>query len=168
VTLALLDAMVERWGIRVGETALRNGLAAARWPGRLELLDGTAVGHRRVLLDGAHNPAGARALARALADLGLRRPTIVFGAMRGKDVRGVLSELAPLDPQLVFTRVRDPNAHDPAQLAETWRRLGRSAQVAADPRRAIEIARGDPVVVAGSLYLVGEVRGMITGTREEA
>lgn len=167
VTLALLDALVERWDIDVGEHALRDGLAAVRWPGRLELLDGRTVGWGHVLLDGAHNPAGARALASALVDLGLRRPTIVFGAMRGKDVRGVLTELAALDPRFVFTSVGDPNAHTPDELAEAWRRLGGRSRTAADPRRALDIAEGDPVVVAGSLYLVGEVRGMITGTSEE-
>jgi dihydrofolate synthase / folylpolyglutamate synthase len=167
VTLALLDALGERWDLRVDERALRDGLASARWPGRLELLDGTHVGHRRVLLDGAHNPAGARALARALADLGLRRPTVVFGAMRGKDVSGVLSELAPLEPQLIFTRVADANAVAPDELARTWRRLGGTGRTAPDPRQALELAAGDPVVVAGSLYLVGEVRGIITGTNEE-
>ena len=86
-------------------------MAAARWPGRLELLEGSRIGLGRVLLDGAHNPAGAAALARALADLGLRRPTIVFGAMRGKKVREVLRALVPLDPRFVFTRVDDPGAH---------------------------------------------------------
>jgi len=166
VALALLDALAERWDIRVGEPTLREGLAAARWPGRLELLDGSAVGHRRILLDGAHNPAGAAALGRSLADLGLRAPTIVFGAMRGKDVRRVLSALAPLEPRFVFTRVADPSAHEPDELARTWKALGGAARVASDPRQALEIADGDPVVVAGSLYLVGEVRGIITGTSE--
>ena len=168
VTLAVIDALVERWDLSVGEAALRTGLAAARWPGRLELLDARGVGQGRVLLDGAHNPDGARALARALADLGLRRPAIVFGAMRGKNIGGVLSALFPLEPRFVFTRVEDPNAHDPEELARAWRRLGGTeARTAGDPRRALDMASGDPVVVAGSLYLVGEVRGMITGTHEE-
>jgi dihydrofolate synthase / folylpolyglutamate synthase len=168
VALALLDALAERWDVSVEEAALREGLAAARWPGRLELLDGHALGKGRILLDGAHNPAGAAALARSLTDLDLRRPAIVFGAMRGKDVRGVLSALAPLAPRFVFTRVADPNAHEPAELARAWEALGGAGRTALDARRALEVADGDPVIVAGSLYLVGEVRGMITGTSEES
>ena len=168
VALALLDALAERWDVRVGEAELREGLATARWPGRLELLDGRVLGKGRILLDGAHNPAGAAALARSLVDLDVRQPAIVFGAMRGKDVRGALSALAPLAPRFVFTRVADPKAHDPAELARAWEGLGTPARWAPDARRALEIADGDPVVVAGSLYLVGEVRGMITGTSEES
>jgi dihydrofolate synthase/folylpolyglutamate synthase len=153
----------------VNEVTLRRGLAEARWPGRLELLDGSRAGVRRVLLDGAHNPAGATALATALADLGLARPTIVFGAMRGKRVRSVLRALAPLDPRFVFTRVADANAHDPANLASAWRRIGGGrSRTAATPGEALATAGGaDPIVVAGSLYLVGAVRGIITGSAEE-
>jgi dihydrofolate synthase/folylpolyglutamate synthase len=169
VALAVLDALRMRWDVEVDEPALRRGLADARWAGRLELLDGSRVGLRRVLLDGAHNPAGGAALARALADLGLRRPTVVFGAMRGKNVRGVLAALAPLEPRFVFTRVADAGAHEPAELAAAWRSLGGgNARTAATPADALGMAEGDPVVVAGSLYLVGEVRGMITGTGEDA
>ena len=128
---------------------------------------GTRLRLGRVLLDGAHNPSGAAALAAALGELGVRRPTIVFGAMRGKDVAGSLRALAALEPRFVFTRVHDPGAHDPAELARTWRRLGGTARVAGDPAEALRVAEGDPIVVAGSLYLVGAVRGMITGTGEE-
>jgi dihydrofolate synthase/folylpolyglutamate synthase len=169
VALALLDGLAERWGIAVPEAALRRGLAEARWPGRLELLDGSRVGLRRVLLDGAHNPAGAEALARALDDLGLQRPTIVFGMMRTKRVHAVLRALASLEPRFVFTRVADPGAHEPEVLARTWRRVsGRRSRTAATPAEALATAEGaDPVVVAGSLYLVGAVRGMITGSSEE-
>jgi dihydrofolate synthase/folylpolyglutamate synthase len=166
VALALLDALAERWDLVVTEDAIRAGLASVRWPGRLELLEWDG---RRVLLDGAHNPAGASALAAALADLGVRRPTIVFGAMRGKKVRDVLRALAPTRPRFLFTRVDDPNAHEPATLASAWRAVsGGRSRTAATPTEALERAGGDPVVVAGSLYLVGAVRGMITGTAEES
>ena len=168
VALALLDAIAARHGIVVDESSVRAGLAAVRWPGRLELLDGSRIGLGRILLDGAHNPAGAQALARALRDLGLRRPTIVFGAMRAKKVHAVLRALAPLEPRIVFTRVDDPGAHDPTGLARIWRRVaGADAETAPTPAEALRRAAGDPVVVAGSLYLVGAVRGMITGIGEE-
>ena len=164
----MIDALAERWGVAIDEATLRRGMANARWPGRLEVLDGSSLGLRRVLLDGAHNPAGAAALARALEDLGVRRPTIVFGAMRTKRVGAVLRALAPLDPRFVFTRVDDPGAHDPQTLARAWRRLsGRRSRTRADPAEALAMADGDPVVVAGSLYLVGAIRGMLTGTAEE-
>jgi dihydrofolate synthase / folylpolyglutamate synthase len=168
VALALLDAIADRWGISASEAAIRAGMADARWPGRLELLDGARLGIGRVLLDGAHNPAGAAALARALDDLGVERPTIVFGAMRTKRVGAILRALAPLNPRFIFTRVDDRGAHEPSTLARAWRRLtGRRARTTADPRTALEIVDADPVVVAGSLYLVGAVRGMITDTAEE-
>jgi dihydrofolate synthase/folylpolyglutamate synthase len=168
VTLGVIDALAERWEVEIDEATLRRGMADARWPGRLEVLDGSSLGLRRVLLDGAHNPAGAAALARALEDLGVRRPTIVFGAMRTKRVSAMLREFAPLDPRFVFTRVDDPGAHDPQTLARTWRRLsGRGSRTALSPGRALAMADGDPVVVAGSLYLAGAIRGMLTGTAEE-
>ena len=169
VALGVIDALAERWAVSVDDASLRRGMATARWPGRLEVLDGAAIGLRRVLLDGAHNPAGAAALAEALDDLGVRRPTIVFGAMRMKKVHAVLRALASIDPRFVFTSVEDPGAHDPATLARAWRSVsGASARTAPDPVAALALADGDPVVVAGSLYLVGAIRGMLTGSGEES
>jgi dihydrofolate synthase/folylpolyglutamate synthase len=176
VALGLLDALVEdaeRRGDRVAldDAAIRRGFAAARWPGRLELLKKTPVGP--VLLDGAHNPAGARALARSLSELGLRRFPMVFGAMRGKRVAAVLRALAPLDPQPVFTRVQDPGAIPPEELLARWRRIDAGGQTALRPEAAIRLAADlrhfpeQPVVVAGSLYLVGAVRGMLRGEEDE-
>jgi dihydrofolate synthase / folylpolyglutamate synthase len=176
VVLALLDALAEdaaRRGIgfRVGESAIRRGFAAARWPGRLELIQDPI--HGRILLDGAHNPAGARALARALQELGVRRFPLVFGAMRGKRVTAVLRALAPLEPRPVFTRVTDPGALEPSSLLRTWQRIGDGGSVSATPQDALTAAAGmrtlpdQPVVVAGSLYLVGAVRGILTGEEAE-
>ncbi len=107
---------------------------------------------------------------------GCARFPLVFGAMRGKRVSAVLRALAPLDPRPVFTAVADPHAHSPEELLRTWRRVipdarGTAAgRVAADPATALSVAadlapvRG-PVVVAGSLYLVGAVRAAMTGER---
>jgi dihydrofolate synthase/folylpolyglutamate synthase len=178
VAVAVLDALRqdgERRGAALrwpDEAALRRGMAEARWPGRMEVLPRTPYG--RVLLDGAHNPAGARALAAALAELGLRDFPLVFGAMRGKRVSAVLRALAPLGPRPVFTAVADRGARAPHELLATWRRgvpSGDRGQMAEDPARALELAAGlarsdQPIVVAGSLYLVGAVRGMLAG--EEA
>jgi dihydrofolate synthase/folylpolyglutamate synthase len=177
VALALLGALTEdaaRRGIgfRVGEEAIRRGFAAARWPGRLEPMQDPV--HGRILLDGAHNPAGARALANALRELGIRRFPLVFGAMRGKRVTAVLRALAPLEPRPVFTRVTDPGALDPSSLLRTWLRIGGGGGgVSATPPDALAAAAGmrtlpdQPVVVAGSLYLVGALRGILTGEEAE-
>jgi dihydrofolate synthase/folylpolyglutamate synthase len=175
VALALLDAIVEdaaRNGVRMAldEKVIRRGFAAARWPGRLELLRATPVGP--VLLDGAHNPAGGRALARALGELGMRQFPLVFGAMRGKRVAAVLRALSPLDPQPIFTRVADPGAMPPDALLERWRRIGSGGRTSSSLEAAVHAAMDlrtapdQPVVVAGSLYLVGAVRGMLRGEED--
>lgn len=176
VALALLDALVEdatRRGARLplDEEAIRRGFAAAVWPGRLEVLTRTPRGP--ILLDGAHNPAGARALARALGELGMRDFPLVFGAMRGKRVSAVLRALAPLQPRPVFTRVEDPGAIRPDALLRRWLRVaGSRGRVGSSVEAALEIAARlrtgpeQPVVVAGSLYLVGAVRGILRGEEE--
>jgi dihydrofolate synthase/folylpolyglutamate synthase len=178
VALGLLDALVEdgaRHGVRLAldEEAIRRGFAAARWAGRMELLHETPIGP--VLLDGAHNPAGARALARALAELGMRGFPMIFGAMRGKRVTAVLRALAPLEPQPLFTRVDDPGAIPTADLQARWRRVAAgTGREAGTPERALRMAAelrrspDQPVVVAGSLYLVGAVRGILRGEEEDA
>jgi dihydrofolate synthase/folylpolyglutamate synthase len=175
VALALLDALVEDAARRgrpfeLTSSAVRNGFARARWPGRLELFETTP--HGRILLDGAHNPAGARALATALAELGVHGFPLVFGAMRGKHVSGVLRALAPLRPRPVFTTASTVGAHRPATLLHRWQRVAGPGSAAETPGRALELAAelrsepGQPIVVAGSLYLVGAVRGMLTGEVE--
>jgi dihydrofolate synthase/folylpolyglutamate synthase len=177
VAVAVLDAVAEdavRRGspIPISETALREGLGRVEWPGRLELLDGRRLALGRVLLDGAHNPAGAAALGRALGELGLRGMPMVFGAMRGKRVHAILRRLAVLDPRPVFTAVDEPGARSPRELLAIWRGLGGRGGRVADElaealRAALELRKHDePILVAGSLYLVGAVRGMLTG--EEA
>ena len=169
---AILDALEAAGIARVDDAARRAGYAGATWPGRMELL---TSGGRDVLLDGAHNPAGAAALAVALEDL---RPhltagpvTLVTASMADKDVDGVIAALASspalADAQVIATAVDLPRAMPAAELADRWRAGrpgGPAPAVAADPGEALDRALGGPpgpVVVAGSLYLVGAVRARL-------
>ncbi len=165
---ATLDALAEAGIATVEPDARRRGYATAVWPGRLELLN-LAEG-REVLLDGAHNPAGAAALAVALDDL---RPhlapgplTLVVASMADKDVDGVVAALgaadALRDATVIATSVDAPRAMPADELAERWRRVPGLGTVSAvpDPLDAVDAALSKPgtTVVAGSLYLVGAVR----------
>jgi dihydrofolate synthase/folylpolyglutamate synthase len=174
---AVLDALAEAGIATVGDDARRRGYAAATWPGRMELV---RAGDRDVLLDGAHNPAGAAALAVALDDL---RPlleggadaapaplTLVVASMADKDVDGVIGALAAATSlrgaHVLATSLDLPRAMPADELAARWRRHGREAGIAAvrsipDATAALDRALAKapgPVVVAGSLYLVGEAR----------
>jgi dihydrofolate synthase / folylpolyglutamate synthase len=197
---ALLDALEGAGIASVPAGARRTGYAAATWPGRLELV--TARNGREVLLDGAHNPDGAAALARALDDLrpflagGHDSPpspvTVVWASMTDKDVEGVLravaasSALAVTDggvtaagdasgpgagPDVICTSVDLPRAMGPDALAAAWRAVmpGVRVRVAPDPAAAVELAINEgrgPIVVAGSLYLVGAVRALLVDDPE--
>ena len=170
---AILDALETAGIATVPDAARRTGYATAVWPGRLELL---AIEGHDVLLDGAHNPAGAATLATALDDL---RPflqpgplTLVTATMADKDVDGVIAALAAstaLDAATVIcTAVSGARAMPAEDLAGHWQAVTgttshRPARVLSrpDPLEALGTAlRGSgPVVVAGSLYLVGVARG---------
>ena len=180
---ATLDALAEAGIASVPPEARRRGYAAARWPGRLEVV---RAGERDVVLDGAHNPAGAAALALALDDLrphltggGTTTPppmTLVMAAMADKDVDGIIRALlasaALRDARVVCTALAVPRAMPASDLAARWRSIAPELAIQAiEPSgRALDTAINDapgPVVVAGSLYLVGDARGRLVDDRPE-
>lgn len=147
----------------VDADAVRTGFAAVRSPGRLEVVPGDMP----VLLDGAHNPAGAEALADVLStELGGRRVVVVLGAMGDKDCAGIVEALLPVTDALVCTQAPYSRAAPPETLAKLARLAGRDAEAHADVATAIERARDlaapdGVVVVTGSLYLVGAARDVL-------
>ena len=150
-------------GVTVGEQEISRGIATARWPGRLELVGG-------VLLDGAHNPDGARALAAALAELYPGVPVeLVFGALGDKDHRGMLAALAGSVRRLHMVAPATPRARSVEDLSGAAAALGLLSDLHASVEEAIDCARkqaddGALVAVAGSLYLVGEARARLRPT----
>jgi dihydrofolate synthase/folylpolyglutamate synthase len=153
--LEILDAS----GIRVPAHAVGAGLADPQWPGRLDtrrLPDG-----RELLLDAAHNPAGAVALASYLLTGGGPPRPLVFAAMRDKDVAGMFTALLPAVGGLVVTRASNARSAEPEALAAYARAIAPGLPIAIEPivEEALAAAwRHSPrIVVAGSIFLLGDV-----------
>jgi dihydrofolate synthase/folylpolyglutamate synthase len=139
--------------------AVRSAIEDVVWPGRLESLRITGID---VIVDGAHNPAGARALAAFVAETFDHRLPIVLGAMRDKDLAGIITALAPAASCFVMTAAATGRAARPDDLVDVAARVapGVHAVTRARPLDAVKTAAGfgAPVLVAGSLYLAGEIR----------
>jgi dihydrofolate synthase / folylpolyglutamate synthase len=140
------------------DAAIARGLAATRWRARLERIE--APGRRPLLVDGAHNPPGALALAAHLDAAGLSGSVdLLFGGMADKDLPAVFAPLAARARRIVLVTPASPRAEGAEALA---RRLGRpeleTAASVAEGLALLEAVGGSvPILVAGSLYLAGEV-----------
>lgn len=144
---------------RVPPAAIETGLARARWPGRLDLrafADG-----RSVLLDAAHNEAGAVSLAQYLRDSGMAPLPVVFGVAQDKDCLAMLEAIAPVASRFVFTQASSPRARQAGELAAVAASVGiaRPLEVRASPREALAAAwrHHQRICVCGSIFLVGDV-----------
>jgi len=153
-----LVALAAARTLGVRDAACREGLARARWPGRFEVL---RARDRIVVLDGAHNPAGAAALAASLTEwFGTTPLTLVFGALRDKDAPGMLAALAPRARRLIFTASSSPRAARPEALRDAAP-AGAAVELAESAPEALALAAREPrtpiLCVAGSLSLLGDV-----------
>ncbi|CCF84898.1 FolC bifunctional protein (fragment) [Nitrolancea hollandica Lb] len=155
--------MLGQRGLLVPERAIRDGLAAVHWPGRLEVVRARPT----IIVDGAHNAGGAEQLAAAIrASFRWRRLTLILGAGHGKDVEGIVRALAPIADRLIVTASRHPRAVPPAWIAAVAS-AGVRASTRVDEAAALDAALhlalaeaecDDLICVAGSLYLVAEAR----------
>lgn len=155
----LLEEVTASGLVSVASGAIRVALEEVVWPGRLEA--GTWQGHP-VLVDGAHNPAGARALQSYLAEAFGRPLPMVVGIMRDKPVDAILAALAPSASHFICTASATSRAAVPSDLVAAAARVAPAvpAVAAASPADALAraVTLGSPAVVAGSLYLAGEIR----------
>jgi dihydrofolate synthase/folylpolyglutamate synthase len=172
LALAAATELRDRFGYRINVEALEQGVRGTKWPGRLEWLT------PQLLLDVAHNPAGAWTLRSAIATLPETQPrTLLFSCLRDKDLREMARILFPLfdsshggDParqrdHLVLAPIPNRRAASLEDLVAVAAELGIPAQAAADPAAALRLAQNltpaDGVIVAtGSVYLVGELRAL--------
>jgi dihydrofolate synthase/folylpolyglutamate synthase len=166
LAVAGIDALRSRgWEISTG--AIRDGLARARWPGRLEVIERNPI----VLVDGGHNPAGLeRALSTVRRLVRGRELVIVFGAMKDKDLPAMLNQLKAMNAPVIFSRIDWHRAAEPDELLRLY---GESAETAPSSGQALERAKERAgkhgiVFVCGSLYLVGEAKAALQQERTAA
>jgi dihydrofolate synthase/folylpolyglutamate synthase len=169
---AVAVAILERWSTSVSHVpteAIVTGLTDCDWPARLEWL---RLADGELLIDAAHNPAGAAALASYLKDTGSRKLPIVFSAMADKDLAGMIGALAPVASAFIATTVPHARARAADQVAAEIRRHagGLPVEAKASPdaavARAFELAHRSPggggrAVAAGSIYLIGPLRARL-------
>jgi dihydrofolate synthase / folylpolyglutamate synthase len=163
---ALLAAAAARV-LGADEGAIRRGLAMAHWPGRFQLIRRSPP----VIVDGAHNPGGARALAASLeAYFPNQRVTFVIGTSEDKDKAGILDPLLPLAGRVIFVAAHHPRSASAESLAAVARSLSAGQGVpvgsAPSPVEALRMALADSltttVCIAGSLFLVGDILSQAT------
>ncbi|MBI4609692.1 MAG: bifunctional folylpolyglutamate synthase/dihydrofolate synthase [Candidatus Rokubacteria bacterium] len=155
------------FGVEVPDAVIRQGLARVSWPGRFQLI-------RRdpwVVLDGAHNPAGAQALAAALDDYfpGVAK-TLIVGISSDKDKAGILKALTSLATRLILTASSNPRATPPEELRALLPPTESQVAMRATVAQALSMAMTPPltpmVCVTGSLFCVADALAKVTGSRD--
>jgi dihydrofolate synthase/folylpolyglutamate synthase len=176
VVVAGVEAL-QRQGLAIPDRALRDALASTRHPGRLETfkveageLAPGATGQTTILVDGAHNPAAARALRSHLDATGWTGFHLVAGFCADKEWREALAQWVPLASSVTAVPVRNPRSLAPEALAQEVRAHGIPCGTASDVTAALNqaAARGaGRILVCGSLFLAGEARAVLTGAPVE-
>lgn len=156
LAVALLDILRQR-GWRLTDAHVRRGLARAKWPGRFQILRTRPA---PVVLDGAHNLEGVRSLVQAwsASSWGRRTATLIFGCLKEKDAAVLAKILAPLAQRVLAVPLAPPRGRSAEELARFWRPftpVEACRDFAEAWRRARQTPRA-PVLVTGSLYLIGE------------
>jgi dihydrofolate synthase/folylpolyglutamate synthase len=156
-----LAEQLRQQGLCISKAAIEAGLQHVHWDGRLELLEYEG---RQILLDGAHNMAGAKTLQDFLRDYEKDVPiTMIFGAMSDKAIAGMAEMLFPFATTVIATRINNPRSADPLVISEAATQLATPSLRAESVTQALTQAlqrtpMNGLICVCGSLYLIGEVK----------
>lgn len=157
-------AALHKAGVAMAYEAVADGLGKVSWPGRFEAMESEGS---ILVLDGAHNPHAAATLAATWREqFGETRCTLIFGAVESKDISGIWAELAGLTGRVIFCKVGTARGLEPcALLAQIDEAERESIECFPDFQQALAAAKTSPapILIAGSLFLVGEARAAIIG-----
>ncbi|RKD23880.1 hypothetical protein BEP19_05490 [Ammoniphilus oxalaticus] len=166
LAVMVLEVLRQYFAVHFELEQLKQGLANARWPGRLEILHNNP----HIILDGAHNIGGVEALRDALQERFAQNKIIVlFSALRDKDVKGMIERLAPLCDEVYITDIEHSRAADPVEIETLFRVTNPklSVHTILDWREALDVwlrsqNDGQSVFLAtGSLYLISKIRAAL-------
>ncbi|MBF0530270.1 MAG: bifunctional folylpolyglutamate synthase/dihydrofolate synthase [Deltaproteobacteria bacterium] len=172
LALAVVELLMKSFGFQIQLNNIPDGLLKVYWPGRAEIFidnsNQTRPKQAKLMLDGAHNPGGARALAKTLSGLSYDQLHLVMGIMADKDQVGIMAPLLPLAKSLYLTRPEYSRAASPETLAGHVKNFLGPMSRHERLSEAIEAAKAaagpkDLILVTGSLFTVGEARAWLTG-----
>jgi len=147
-------------GLRIDEQSIYQGLAEAYWPGRLEVVKNNPL----ILLDGAHNPMATETLKKALRnDFTYKRLFLILGIMEDKNFKTIISKLAPLADEIIFTKPKYSRAASPRLLSRHAGRFNKISRIIEGIDEAIKYSlssaqREDLICITGSLFTIGEAK----------
>jgi len=147
-------------GMQLDSDIIRHGLNKVCWPGRFERI------RPKLIIDGAHNPHAAAVLAQTWREqYGDSKATLIFSAVAAKDIKSVLKLLAPIAERILFCPVNSPRATPMEELIAALPEGAPTYSAHANIKEALDAAKAydETVLVAGSLYLIGETRALLTG-----
>jgi dihydrofolate synthase / folylpolyglutamate synthase len=170
LAIAAAEELTKQGFAAITPESIERGIRETRWPGRFQILRKQGFDENdwpEIVLDVAHNPAGAWALRSALSERYEDRPlTFVFGAMRDKAISEMAEILFPLAQRVIATRPENPRSASPEEILQAGSRTGTAIELVAEPKAALERARssaatGGVMVLTGSIYLVGEAMRLL-------
>ena len=159
---ALAIAALRAAKIDVDDSAIARGLASIDWPARFQRWD------KRIIIDGAHNPAAARTLAETWREMfGTQRATLVLAILSDKNLRRICEAFAPISELVLLPKIRSERAADPEELARVLANitppLPYSITQSVDEALALALAKPNPILITGSLHFAGEVLAHLHG-----
>jgi dihydrofolate synthase/folylpolyglutamate synthase len=159
---ALAFAALQATDIQVSDDAIARGLSSVEWPARFQ------IWNERIIIDGAHNPAGARILAQTWREqFGNERATILLAILRDKNTAEIVQAFAPIATKFVLPQIRSERATPPNELAQVISSLTPSLPYSTAPfvAEAISAAQqtSERVLITGSLHFAGEALAFLRG-----
>ncbi|MEK6591040.1 MAG: cyanophycin synthetase, partial [Nitrospinota bacterium] len=156
--------------VKIDESAIREGLKNVQWSGRLEIFSENPL----IILDGAHNPAAAKALSEELkrmrnSEFGIqiRQIILVIGILKDKDFKGIISFFAPIADYIIIVKPKTLRSRNPHDLKNEFLKYTEGVEIIEDIPVAISKAKNlasvnDLICITGSFFTVGEARGCLT------